>query len=76
MFGGENENLMPSQDEMIKKALSLYDVVFFWLDKCISDENAIDFSILLGICYVELWTGAYLAIEFILLTERKRLMGN
>ena len=27
MFGGENENLMLSQDEMTKKALSLYDVV-------------------------------------------------
>ena len=49
---------MPSQDEMIKKALSLYGVVFFLLDKCISDENAIDFSILLGIRYVGLWTGA------------------
>lgn len=49
---------MPSQDEMIKKALSLYGVVFFLLDKCIGDENGIDFSILLGIRYVGLWTGA------------------
>ena len=33
MFGGENANLMlsqdESQDEMTKKALSLYDIVFF-----------------------------------------------
>lgn len=40
--------------------------LYFLLDKCINDENGIDFSILLGICYVELWTGAYLAIESIL----------
>ena len=57
---------MLCQDEMIKKGLIFVWRCVFLLDKCIGDENGIDFSILLGIRYVGLWTGAYLAIESIL----------